>query len=163
MIVTGGTNCNPTRKIKNTINSNNIIINAAKHELIKYLPGDAHFEILKDISEKQKKALEFIQKNILETWKTTGVQDAINTATFELLNYIAVFPGGVSKLADQHGNVLPDCFLLPEGSTALNFAEKIHTDLAKNFIAAIDVKTKRKIGRDHILKNRDVIEIMTSK
>jgi len=79
------------------------------------------------------------------------------------LKYIAVFPGGVTKLADQFGNVLPDCFLLPSGSTALDFAAKIHTDLAKNFVAAIDVKTKRKVGRDHVLKHRDVIEILASK
>jgi hypothetical protein len=89
------------------------------------------------------------------------VQEAIDAAVFQLPKHIAIFPGGVSKLSDQHGNVLPDCFLLPPGSTALDFAAKIHTDLAKNFVAAIDVKTKRKVGRDHLLKHRDVVEIMT--
>ena len=74
-----------------------------------------------------------------------------------------MFPGGVNKLQDQHGNVLPDCFLLPKNSTALDFAFKLHTDIGNNFIKAIDVRSKKPVGKNHILKNRDVIEIATSK
>jgi (p)ppGpp synthase/HD superfamily hydrolase len=55
---------------------------------------------------------------------------------------------------------LPDCFLLPPGSTALDFANKIHTDLGKNFVKAIDARTKMAYGRDHKLKNGDALEIM---
>ncbi len=134
---------------------------AAKHKLIDYIPGDDHFETLQELTDKQQQGLSFVKKNILEVWKSTGVQPAINAAVFDLLKYIAVFPGGVNKLADQHGNILPDCFLLPENSTALDFAEKVHTDLAKNFIAAMDAKTKRKIGKEHVLKHLDVVEILT--
>jgi hypothetical protein len=76
---------------------------------------------------------------------------------------IAIFPGGANKLEDQYGNVLPDCFLMKQGSTALDFAFKIHTDIGKNFIRAIDVKTKRTVGKDHLLNHRDVIEIITNK
>jgi ribosome-binding ATPase len=54
---------------------------------------------------------------------------------------------------------LPDCFLMPKNSTALDFAYRLHTDLGKGFIKAIDVKTKRIVGKDHKLKHRDVIEI----
>ena len=82
---------------------------------------------------------------------------------FKLLKHIAIFPGGINKLADQFGNILPDCFLLPDGSTALDFAYKIHTDLGKNFIRAIDVKTKRTVGKEHILKHGDVVEIISGK
>ena len=89
----------------------------------------------------------------------TGVQKALNIAVFDLLKYIAIFPGGVHKLADDKGNILPDCFLLPPGSTALDFAGALHSDMAKKFIKAIDVKTKRTLGADHVLKHRDVIEI----
>jgi len=137
--------------------------NAAKAGLIDYLPGDDFYELKGNVSEQQKKALEYIKKNVLDKYKGTGAQKVLNTAVFDHLKYIAVFPGGVNKLADKDGNVLPDCFLLPPDSTALDFAAKVHTDLAKNFVAAIDAKSKRKIGRDTELKHRDVIEIMTSK
>ena len=136
---------------------------AAKKELIKYIPGDKDFEITGNLNEKQKKALEFIRKNILDAYGTTGVQQAMDAAVFKLLKYIAVFPGGINKLADQHGNILPDCFLLPEGSTALDFAYKVHTDIGDKFIRAIDAKTKRTVGKEHILKHRDVVEIITSR
>lgn len=115
------------------------------------------------LNENQKRALTFIKQNVLDKYGSTGVQKALDTAVLELLKYIAIFPGGVGKLGDSQGRILPDCFLLPPNSTALDFAAHIHTDLAKNFVAAIDVKSKRKIAKDTPLKNRDVIEIMTSK
>ncbi len=135
---------------------------AAKKGLIKYIPGDDHFEVLKPeaLTDVQKKALEFIEENVLKKCGSTGVQQALNSAVFELLKYIAVFPGGVNSLRDSEGRVLPDVFLLPPGSTALDFAKAIHTDLAKGFIKAIDVKTKRVVGKDYQLKNGDVIEIV---
>jgi hypothetical protein len=136
---------------------------ASRKGLIEYVPGSKDFKPTGQLQPAQEKALSFIKQNVLDAWGSTGVQNAIDAAVFELLQYISVFPGGVNKLADQHGNVLPDCFLLPPGSTALDFAAKIHTDLAKNFVAAIDVKTKRKVGKDHQLKHRDVVEILTSK
>jgi len=134
---------------------------AAKKNLIKYIPGDDKFEIIGDLNEKQKKALNFIKENILDKYKTTGVQDVLDKAVFDLLKYIAVFPGGVSKLEDSQGRVLPDCFLLKDGSTALDFAFKIHTDIGNKFVKAIDVKKKLPVGKDHKLKHRDVIEIKT--
>ncbi len=136
---------------------------AAKKNLIKYIPGDKSFEIIGDLSDKQKNALDYIKKNILEKYGSTGVQHVLNTAVFDLLKYFAVFPGGVSKLEDQHGNRLPDCFLMPPNTTALDFAYKLHTDLGQNFISAIDVKTKRRIGKEHLLKHRDVVEIISGK
>jgi hypothetical protein len=134
---------------------------ASRKGLIEYVPGTKDYKPTAQLQPAQEKALRFIKENVLDAYGSTGVQEAIDAAVFQLLRHIAIFPGGVSKLADQHGNVLPDCFLLPPDSTALDFAAKIHTDLAKNFVAAIDVKTKRKVGRDHLLKHRDVVEIMT--
>ena len=138
---------------------------AAKHKLIEYLPGNKEFSFLNKakLSDKQKKALDFIKNNVLKKLNTTGVQDTIEKVVFDVLNHIAIFPGGASKLEDQHGNILPDCFLLKQGSTALDFAYHIHSDLGDKFIRAIDVKTKRIIGKDQKLKHRDVIEIITSK
>ena len=139
---------------------------AAKADLIKYIPGDDKFEILKPekLSAQQKKALDFVKEKILGIWRTTGVQTCLNSAVFDFLKFIAVFPvENATKVSDQKGNVLPDAHLLPQNSTTLDLAAKIHTDFAKKFVAAIDVKTKRKTGRDTVLKNLDVIEIMTSK
>ena len=137
---------------------------AAKHGLIDYIPGENDLKIKNEqLNEKQKKALEFIKSNVLEKYQTTGVQDVLDKAVFDLLKYVAIFPGGVNKLQDQHGNVLPDCFLMPENSTALDFAFKLHTDIGNNFIKAIDVRNKKPVGKEHLLKNRDVIEIATSK
>jgi len=134
---------------------------AAKKDIIDYLPGSSTFEIIGDVNEKQKNALEFIKK-MLSQWNSTGVQDAIDTAVFKLLNYIAVFPGGVGKLGDSEGRILPDCWLLPPGSTAFNFAEHIHSDLAKHYIRAVDVRKKLPIAKNHELQHRDVIEIVSA-
>jgi len=139
---------------------------AAKHELIKYIPGEKDFEIINNekITEKQKNALEFIKKTILDEYEFgTGVQKMLNTAVFETLGYIPIFPGGLHKLEDQDGRVLPDCFLLPRNSTALDFAFKVHTDLGKKFIRAIDVKTRMTVGKEHKLKFGDVVEIVANK
>ncbi len=131
---------------------------AAKNGFIKYIPGDADFEIVKGLNDEQKKAMEFL-RGYMKKAGGTGVQKALNIAVFELLKYIAVFPGGVHKLADDKGNILPDCFLMKPGSTAIDFAATLHSDMAKKFIKAIDVKAKRTLGADYVLKHRDVIEI----
>jgi len=136
---------------------------AAKKGLIDYIPGDSSFKITGKLNKSQEKALAFIKENILEKFGNTGVQQAINSAVFDILKYIAVFPGGVNKLADKEGKILPDCFLLPEGSTALDFAYKVHSDLGNKFIKAIDVKTKMIVGKEHKLKHLDVIEIVSGK
>ena len=134
---------------------------ASKAGLIEYIPGESHFKIYEDkINEKQKQALESIQKNVLDVFGSTGVQEILDKTVFDLLGYIAIYPAG-SKLSDSKGNILPDCFLLPKNSTALEFAYYLHTDIGDNFIKAIDVRTKMPVGKDHILKHRDGIEIMT--
>ena len=99
----------------------------------------------------------------MQKFESTGVQNILDKSVFNLLNYIAIFPGGVNKLADQNGNILPDCFLLPPNSTALDFAYRLHSDFGDNFIRAINVKTKMTVGREYKLKNCDVIEIITNK
>ena len=135
---------------------------AAKHELIDYIPGERNFEIKKNLNEKQKDALEKIKKNILDKYEHgTGVQEVLNVAVFDLLKYIAIFPAGANKLGDSKGNILPDCFLLPPHSTALDFAYYLHTDFGKNFIKAIDARSKKALGKAYELKNRDALEIVT--
>jgi ribosome-binding ATPase YchF (GTP1/OBG family) len=132
---------------------------ADKHGLINYIPGEKTFEMKGNLNEKQKAALDKI-KEIMEKFGNTGVQEILNKTIFDILKYIAVYPAG-AKLADSKGNILPDCYLMPPGSTALDFAYRLHTDIGKNFVKAIDVRTKLAVGKDHLLKNCDGFEIMT--
>jgi len=134
---------------------------ASKAGLVEYIPGESDFKIKKDLTEKQKSALDHIKKNVLDKYNGTGVQEILNLAVFDLLKYLAIFPAGATKLADSKGNILPDCFLLPGKSTALDFAYFLHTDFGNNFIKAIDARSKRALGKDYILKNRDALEIVT--
>jgi ribosome-binding ATPase YchF (GTP1/OBG family) len=100
-----------------------------------------------------------IKKNVLEVFGNTGIQNALDIAVFDFLKYIAIFPASPNKLADSQGHILPDCFLLKEGSTALDFAFSLHSDIGKNFIKAIDARTGKALGKDYKLKNRDALEI----
>lgn len=138
---------------------------AAKAGMIEYVPGDSDFKIPdpSKLSEKQTQALNFIRDNVLKRHGSTGVQQVLNAAVLDFLKYIAIYPGGVNKLEDKDGNVLPDCFWMPPGSTALDFAFRLHSDFGNNFIRAIDVRTKRTVGKDHALKHRDVMEIVANK
>ncbi len=135
---------------------------AAKAGLIEYIPGEKDFKILKDLNEKQKQALNKIKENVLQKYEFgTGVQKVLNSGVFDLLKYIAIFPASANKLGDSKGNILPDCFLMPPGTTAQNFAYYLHTDFGKNFIKAIDARNKMAWGKEHKLKHRDALEIVT--
>ncbi len=132
---------------------------ASKKEMISYIPGESSFTIKQVENEKQKSALRFIQSTVLDVFSSTGVQQVLNSAVFDVLEYIPIYPGG-AKLTDSDGNCLPDCFLLPKGSTALDFAYRLHTDFGKKFIRAVNIKTKKTIGKDYLLEYGDVIEII---
>lgn len=132
---------------------------ADKRGVIEYIPGEKTFKIKEEVNEKQKLALRAIQK-FLDEYGSTGIQKVINKTVFEVLEYIAIFPAG-DKLTDSKGNVLPDCFLMPKGSTALDFAYRLHSDIGKNFVKAIHIKSKKPVGKDYELQHRDGLEIMT--
>ena len=138
-----------------------VLRKAGKAGLIKYVPGEKDFEVIGSINKDQENALEYIKKNVLEKLGSTGVQDVLDKAVFDVLGYIAVFPAG-SKLEDSKGRVLPDCFLMPKGSTVYDFAAKIHTDLAKKLLFGVDARTKQRLAKDHVLKHRDAIEIVSA-
>jgi len=67
------------------------------------------------------------------------------------------------KLCDHHGRVLPDAYVVPRGTTARQLAYMIHTELGESFIYAIDARTKRRLGEDYVLKDGDVISIVSAK
>lgn len=132
---------------------------ADKAGLIEYTPGESLFKMKSQLNEKQTQALNKI-KDVLEEYKGTGIQQILNAVIFEILKYIAVYPAGI-KLTDSKGNILPDCYLMPPNSTALDFAYRLHTDIGKNFIKAIDIRTKKAVGKDYQLKHLDGLEIVT--
>ncbi|OGI16014.1 hypothetical protein A3K63_05225 [Candidatus Micrarchaeota archaeon RBG_16_49_10] len=135
---------------------------AEKNSLIKY--GNGKIEILKELPDNQKKGLEFIDKNILKKYGSTGIQACLNKAVFEVLDYIAVYPvADINKLADNKGNVLPDVFLMKKGSTLKDLAFEVHSTMAEKFIGGIEVNKKMKLGADYILKDSDVIQILFQK
>lgn len=137
---------------------------AVKNGFIHYLPGDSSFEIKGNtpLSDKQKQALEIVSTFIKEHG-STGVQEVINLACFNLLEKIVVYPvEDDSKLSDKKGNILPEAYLLNKESTAKDLAHAVHEELGKGFLFAIDVRTKRRLGADHILKNNDVIKIVSA-
>ncbi|MFW9768094.1 MAG: YchF-related putative GTPase, partial [Candidatus Thorarchaeota archaeon] len=116
-----------------------------KKGVIKYIPGDDDFEILTpDILKKDELAqLEKICDKILKRYGGSGVQNILNRAVFDYLHMITVYPvHDANSLTDSDGNVLPDVYLVPEGTTAKEFAGFIHTDLMESFIHGIDARTK---------------------
>ncbi|MBR9707363.1 MAG: redox-regulated ATPase YchF, partial [Candidatus Diapherotrites archaeon] len=122
--------------------------------MIKYTPGSKTFEIVKtDLPEKQKQGLEYIQTNVLNVFGSTGVQNVLDKAVFELLKLIAVYPvEDENKFTDKQNRVLPDAFLLKPKAKVIDLAFKIHTSIGENFVAAINAKTKRRLGKDTALK-----------
>ena len=136
---------------------------ASKAGLIKYVPGDPTFEIQsQSLNPQQKQALDLV-KTILSKTHTTGIQEAINHAVFDLLKFITVYPvEDEAKLSNKDGVILPDARLLLAGSNAKDLAGTIHADLAKGFLFAIDAKTKLRISADHILQDGDVVKIVSS-
>jgi len=138
---------------------------AAEKQLIDYKPGDCNFKILKPekLSDTQIKALETIREKILLKNGSTGVQEAVNTAFYKLLNMITVFPvEDLEHLSDHNGRVLPDAYLVPYGTTARQLAYLIHTELGQGFIYAVEAREKKRVGEDYVLKDRDVLSIVST-
>ena len=139
------------------------LTNAAKKGLIEYTPGGNDFTIAaeSDLSDKQRKGLEYIKTHVLQKYGSTGIQKCIEESV-NMLDLIVAYPvEDETHFTDKEGRVLPDAHLMPRGSTAKDLAYKVHTDLGDHFIRAIDAKTKRVIGADHELKDGDVIRIVS--
>ncbi len=139
---------------------------AAEHGLIHYVPGDASFKVVapEKLSPAQVGALKMVDEKVMKTFGRTGVQEAINEAYFGLLNSVVAFPvEDETKLSDKEGNVLPDAYVMKGGSTALDLARTVHTELADSFLFAIDARNGKRLSADHKLSNRDIVKIVSSK
>ena len=136
---------------------------ANKSGIIRYIPGDRDFEIVGKPTDPQKKALEKI-RSILKHYGSTGVQECLNKVVFDLLEYVVVYPvEDENKLTNVDGEVLPDALLMSKGSTAHDLAYMVHTDLGEGFLYAVDARTKRRVGEDYVLKNGDIIKVVSTR
>jgi ribosome-binding ATPase YchF (GTP1/OBG family) len=133
--------------------------------VIDYHPGSANFKILQAeaLGDRERAQLDRLQEEILDKYGSTGVLKVLNTIVFDVLKLIAVYPvEDAGKLSDHDGNVLPDVYLVPLGTTARQLAYKIHTDLGETFIHAIDARTKKRLAESYELKANDVIRIVAA-
>lgn len=137
---------------------------AAEKGLVKYVPGDSvrGLEITGSMTSQQKEAIAKMKESL--PMDSTGVQDAIDKAVFSLLQMIVVYPvENEHRLSNRQGQVLPDALLMKKGSTALDLAYKIHEDIGKKFVSAVDARTGRSISADYQLKHNDIISVKSGK
>ena len=138
---------------------------AGENGIIQYVPGNNHYTISesKEITKQQKNALETVKKHVLDKWDTTGVQLVLNFAFIDLLDMITVYPvEDENKYMNKKGNTLPDAYLLKNGSTAKDLAFKIHSEIGDKFLYAVDARTKKRLSNDYVLKNNDIIKIVST-
>lgn len=142
-----------------------ILRRAEQKKLIRYIPGEEEFEIIDEskLTERQRWALDFIRRRVLDEYMRTGVQFALNVAVFKLLKMNAVYPVyDIQKLSDRHGNVLPDVYLMPDGADVRELAQVIHSELAKGLLYAIDARTGLRLPANYKLKDRDVLSVVSA-
>jgi ribosome-binding ATPase YchF (GTP1/OBG family) len=137
---------------------------AEKMGLLQYTPGQEMFKIKENamLTPQQQGALKYIERRVMAKWMRTGIQQALNTVVFKLLRRNMIYPvSDETKYMDHHGNVLPDVYLLPDGSTPIDLAQNVHTRLAKDYILAIDAKTGIRLPKDYKLRHKDVVKFIT--
>jgi ribosome-binding ATPase YchF (GTP1/OBG family) len=128
-------------------------------EFLKYIPGESSFKEVKDLSDQQRKGLHYV-RDFLNEFKSTGVQELINSVVFNLLKLKVSYPvQDDNKWADSKGNVLPDAYLLEQDAAALDLAYKVHTSIGEGFIKAIDARTKKTLSKGYVIKDGDIIKI----
>lgn len=136
--------------------------NAADAGLVDYDPGDAEFEMGESVSEQQREALDGL-RSAMDRWDGTGIQGALDYAVYDLLDRITAYPvQDASKWTDAKGNVLPDAFLLRRGSTPVDLAYAVHSDIGDGYLHAVNAKTSREISENYELEEGDVIKIVST-
>ena len=135
---------------------------AAEAGLIDYDPGDDDFEVSGDLSDDQREGLERV-RDVMAEYGGTGVQRAIDTVVYDILDYITAYPvENETKWTDSQGEMLPDALLVPSGSTPLDLAYAVHSDIGEGYVHAVDAREGRRIGEDHELAEGDVIKIVSA-
>jgi ribosome-binding ATPase len=138
---------------------------AAEKRLIEYKPGDPDFRLPDKgaVSPEQKAALEMIREKVLKPIGSTGVQACINSAFLDLLNMIVVYPvENPEKFSDHSGNILPDAYLVPNGTTLKELALKIHTEIGEQMLYGINARNGMRLSDNYILKSQDIVSIVSA-
>jgi ribosome-binding ATPase YchF (GTP1/OBG family) len=134
----------------------------ADRDAIDYDPGDESFEVLQELPDEQRQLLDALSDTMAE-WGGTGVQAALNYAVYDLLDQITAYPvQDAAKWTDGQGNVLPDAHLLSRGSTPVDLAFRIHSDIGEGYLHAVDARSGRDVGEDYELAEGDVIKIVST-
>jgi len=139
---------------------------AAERGFLSYTPGDENFRLIQTntLTREQLQAIDMVDRRVMKVFRGTGVQKAIDEAYFSLLGAVVVFPvEDERKLSDKKGNILPDAYVMRGGSTTLDLARAVHSDLAEGFLYAIDARTGMRLAADHQLKNHDIVKIVSSR
>jgi len=142
-----------------------VLRRAEEGGVISYNPGDESFAITNEgiLNERQKRALNFINKFVMKELMRTGVQFALNVLVFKLLRMNVVYPvADIKKMADKKGRVLPDAYLMPEGNDIADLARAVHSDLAKGLLFGIDARSGLRLPPTYKLKDRDVINLVSA-
>ncbi|MFX1380596.1 MAG: YchF-related putative GTPase [Promethearchaeota archaeon] len=138
-----------------------------ENKIIKYIPGSNDFKIIdkSKLNANELEMLEKIKSKILNVYNNTGIQSALDYASFTMANQICVYPvSDINTYSDNKNNVLPDVFLVEKGTLLRDFVrDKIHTELAENFMFGIDAKTKKRLGENYELQNGDIVKIVTAR
>jgi ribosome-binding ATPase YchF (GTP1/OBG family) len=135
---------------------------AAEAGVVDYDPGDEGFAITGDVSDDQRAGLDALRES-MAAHGGTGVQTALNAAVYDLLDRITAYPvQDAGKWTDGTGNVLPDAFLLPAGSTPRDLAYAVHSDIGEGYLHAVDARASRRIGEGHELTEGDVVKIVST-
>ena len=116
------------------------------------LPGaDENFNALKEL---YKGVLPVVAASA-QTWQGLG---EIPRACFEMLGIVRIYSKEPGKPPDMEKP-----FVLPHGSTVLDVAAAIHKDIAANLkrarIWGANVYVGQPVQRDHVLADRDIIEL----
>jgi ribosome-binding ATPase YchF (GTP1/OBG family) len=114
------------------------------------------------VSDEQRETLETLRETMAE-YGGTGVQQALDYAVYDLLGMVTAYPvQDQSKWTDGKGNVLPDAFLLESGSTPVDLAYAVHSDIGDGYLHAVNAKTKREVGESYELEEGDVVKIVST-
>jgi len=80
-----------------------------------------------------------------------------------VLDHMTAYPvEDETHWTDTQGTMLPDAHLLPRGSTPVDLADAVHSDIADGYVHAVDARDSRRIGDDHELSEGDVIKIVSA-
>ncbi|WP_257299074.1 redox-regulated ATPase YchF [Haloarchaeobius sp. FL176] len=129
---------------------------------VDYDPGDDAFDIRGEVSDAQRELLDGLRDTMAE-YGGTGVQAALDYAVYDLLDHLTAYPvQDASKWTDAKGNVLPDAFLLPRGSTPVDLAYAVHSDIGDGYLHAVDARSSREIADSYELAEGDVVKIVST-